>query len=80
METPDHIVLWDEDRSLMMGGDAMLVNRNYAGPSPPRYTVDRAPAIRSFRRVAAMEFENLVTGHGGTVLGGTSRAIRERGV
>jgi glyoxylase-like metal-dependent hydrolase (beta-lactamase superfamily II) len=77
--TPGHIVLWDQHRSLIIAGDAVFVTGSYAGPSQARYNCDHAGAIESFRRVAGMEFENLLVGHGESLLGGASRVLRERG-
>ena len=76
--TPGHIVLWDENRSLVIAGDAVRVTRTHAGPSQPRFNVDQAQAVQSFRRIASLEFENLVAGHDDVVLGGASRVLRER--
>ena len=76
--TPGNIVLLDEARSLLIGGDAVRVSSKYAGPSEARYNVDHAQAIESFRRLAGLNFENLVAGHGDLVLGGASRVLRER--
>lgn len=74
--TPGHLSLFDPGRSLVIAGDAVRVGPEYVGPSPARMNVDHAQAIESFRKIARMEFENLVAGHQDVVTGGASARLR----
>jgi glyoxylase-like metal-dependent hydrolase (beta-lactamase superfamily II) len=74
--TPGHLSLWDPERSLVVGGDAVRVEGKYVGPSRANLNLDHPLAIESFRKLARLDFENLVGGHGELVLGGASLRLR----
>jgi glyoxylase-like metal-dependent hydrolase (beta-lactamase superfamily II) len=74
--TPGHLSLSDPARSLVIAGDAVRVTTDYVGPSPPRLNFDHPQALESFRKLARLDFENLVAGHGQTVMGGASARLR----
>ena len=74
--TPGHLSLWDPARSLVIAGDAARVIGKYVGPAPKRMNTDHAQAIESFRKLARLDFENLVDGHGEVVSGGAAVRLR----
>ena len=61
--TPGHIALHLPDRGVVIAGDAL--QRRSAGLAPPArlVTADWAEALRSVRRLAALEFEVLALSH-----------------
>jgi glyoxylase-like metal-dependent hydrolase (beta-lactamase superfamily II) len=74
--TPGHLSLWDPARSLVIAGDAARVMGRYVGPSPKGMNSDNAQAIESFRKLARIDFENFVGGHGEVVIGGAAARLR----
>ncbi|MDJ0388460.1 MBL fold metallo-hydrolase [Roseomonas sp. E05] len=86
---PGHVSLWREADRLLMAGDAVITTAQEAAygaitqetelHGPPRYyTPDWEAARDSARRLAALEPEILVTGHGQALQGAGMRAALHR--
>jgi len=74
--TPGSIGLYSRGRSLIFAGDAMM---NVFGPrlAPSMSTHDVGRARESARKLAALEFEVALPGHGHPVVGRASEKLRE---
>jgi len=84
-----HVSLWREDDSTVIAGDAVITTgqesaydvavQSPAMHGPPRYfTPDWQDAWASARKLAALEPEVLVTGHGHAMAGANMRAALHR--
>lgn len=75
--TPGHIALLDAALGVLFAGDALTgADGDAAGPNPD-FTPDMATAEDSVRRIAALQFEHVVFGHGEPVIGGASARVSE---
>ncbi len=78
--TPGHtkgsMSLLDEDHSLLVAGDAIR-NETGLAPMDDQYNVDPAQHRESIRKLAQLEFENLIVGHGDPVIGGAGAKVRD---
>ncbi len=61
--TPGHIALHLPARGLLIAGDALQVRKGAITPPHPLFTVDRAAARRSMRRMAGIDFALLALSH-----------------
>jgi len=86
---PGHVSLWREADRLLLAGDAVITTAQEAAygaatqetelHGPPKYfTPDWEAARESVRRLAALEPEMLVTGHGQALQGAEMRAALHR--
>lgn len=83
--TPGHIVLLDADRGVLIAGDALQADPAYGpipegqtlGPMHDRLNLDPAEHRASIRRLAELDFDTLVLGHGDPVVGGAAERVRE---
>ncbi|WP_182084333.1 MBL fold metallo-hydrolase [Aureimonas sp. ME7] len=66
--------LWRGDR-LLIGGDVFM---NIFGLADPVGFEDEAQARRSQRKLAALQFDKAVFGHGGAILSGASDKVRRK--
>jgi glyoxylase-like metal-dependent hydrolase (beta-lactamase superfamily II) len=78
--TPGHttgsISLLDPARSLLIAGDAVN-NEGRLQPMDDRYNVDPKQHRESIKKLATFDFENLVMGHGGPILGDAAKRVRD---
>ena len=87
--TPGHVALWRESDRTLLAGDAFITTRQESAYAvltqkpemhgPPRYyTPDWDAARESVRKLAALEPELVVTGHGPAMQGPEMRdALRQ---
>jgi glyoxylase-like metal-dependent hydrolase (beta-lactamase superfamily II) len=74
--TPGSIVLHLPAEKVLITGDVVDHRRSRLGPPPKHFTTDMDQAIRSLRRVAALEFDVLCPGHGPPVVGGAAEVLQ----
>jgi glyoxylase-like metal-dependent hydrolase (beta-lactamase superfamily II) len=73
--TPGHVCVFDPAGSLLILGDAMNnIGNKLAGPNP-QYTADMAQAHQSVNKLAKLNFQRAVFGHGEPIDNGASQAI-----
>lgn len=73
--TPGHVCVLDPVGSLLILGDAMNNSgNNLSGPNP-QYTADMARAHSSVKKLAKLNFQRAVFGHGEPLDKGASRAV-----
>ena len=73
--TPGHVSVFDPAGSLLILGDAMNnIDNKLAGPNP-QYTADMAQAHQSVNKLAKLEFQRAVFGHGEPIENNASQAI-----
>ncbi len=81
IHTPGHsegsISLLDNERKVMFAGDAVrYVNGKVQGP-PPRFTPDGAKAKESIGKIAAFDFDIMLSGHGQPLMEKASEKVKE---
>lgn len=78
--TPGHtrgsISLLDEARSLLIAGDA-LNNEHGLGPMDDRYNVDPGQHRASIKRLATLDFDAAIVGHGSPIATGAGAQVRK---
>jgi glyoxylase-like metal-dependent hydrolase (beta-lactamase superfamily II) len=73
--TPGHISVLDESAGVLVTGDAFnSTPEGVVGPNP-QYTADMATAHASVQKLAGLEFETILFGHGDPVETGGRRAV-----
>jgi glyoxylase-like metal-dependent hydrolase (beta-lactamase superfamily II) len=80
--TPGSMSLYEEDRRILFCGDALfninpLSAKSGLQVSIPLFTSDDAMAMESVRRLARMEIDVLLPGHGEPIMGGGGERIRK---
>lgn len=75
--TAGHIAVLDPVGGILVAGDALNTSTGEVKGSDPRYTADPTAADASVRRLAQLDFEVLLIGHGEPVLGGAAAAVLE---
>lgn len=78
--TDGHCALHLPDRGVLLVGDALVTHNPYTGATGPRVvsaaaTKDTAQALASLDRIAAVEVDVLLPGHGEPWRGGTGEAV-----
>ena len=77
--TPGHTLgsmsLMDEEHSLLIAGDAVR-NEDGIGPMDDQYNVNPSQHRESIRKLAQLDYENLIVGHGTAVIGGAGAKVR----
>lgn len=77
---PGHTVgsmaLLDDPHSLLIAGDSMR-NEGGVAPMDDAYNIDPRQHRASIKKIAQLEFENAIFGHGPPMKGGASRKVRE---
>lgn len=73
--TPGSISVRDPVGGLLIAGDAMNGADGGVIGANPRFSQDMALANESIKKLAALEFETVVFGHGDPVLGGASEQV-----
>lgn len=78
--TPGHtrgsMSLLDEARSLLLAGDAAN-NERGLGPMPDEYNVDPKQHRESIKKLATLQFEHAIFGHGVPIKGGAAKQFVE---
>ena len=72
--TPGHICVYDPSGSLIILGDALNNTDKLSGPNP-QYTADIAQAQQSVKKLAKLDFERAMFGHGEPINKGAAQAI-----
>lgn len=83
--TPGHIVLRDADRGVVIAGDALQADPDYGpiydglalGPMDDRLNLDPDQHRASIRKLAGLDFDTLVLGHGDPIVGDAAARVRE---
>ena len=73
--TPGHISVYDPVGSLLVAGDAMVTDENGVGGPSPRFSADMDMANESVRKLATLNYETLLVGHGDPIETGASAAV-----
>jgi glyoxylase-like metal-dependent hydrolase (beta-lactamase superfamily II) len=80
LHTPGHtwgsISLFDDAAKLLLAGDAVRTEEGLA-PMQDQFNVDPAAHRASIRRLAQLDVETLVCGHGDPLVGGAGKALRD---
>jgi glyoxylase-like metal-dependent hydrolase (beta-lactamase superfamily II) len=81
LHTPGHsrgsICLYQRERGLLFSGDLVRRERGVLEGPPPRFTPDPRAAAESLVRLAELDFEYLLPGHGDPILGGAGATYRD---
>jgi len=75
--TAGHISVLDPAGSLIVLGDAMTNQGGQLGSSPAQYTWDMNEATATVKKLAALQFDRAVFGHGEPIESGASAAIAD---
>lgn len=82
IHTPGHssgsICLYDQGRGILFSGDLIRNEKGVLEGPPEEFTPDTVSACRSLRRVAELDFEVLLPGHGEVIYRGAGERLRER--
>lgn len=74
--TPGSISLLDGDTGLLVAGDALVSDGGRVGGSIPRFTADEAAANASIVKLASLDFDTAVFGHGDPIEGGAAEQVQ----
>jgi glyoxylase-like metal-dependent hydrolase (beta-lactamase superfamily II) len=75
--TAGHICVLDPVGSLLIAGDALTNQEGTLALASPEFTANMEEAIASVQKLAALQFETLVVGHGEEIAGGASEAVAQ---
>jgi glyoxylase-like metal-dependent hydrolase (beta-lactamase superfamily II) len=75
--TPGHIAVLDEALGVLVVGDALTTNDGRPTSPPVSSTEDMDEALRSVAKIAALDFETLLVGHGEPIESGAPALVRE---
>jgi glyoxylase-like metal-dependent hydrolase (beta-lactamase superfamily II) len=82
LHTPGHsagsICLYSEERGILFSGDLVRNEGGVLEGPPEEFTPDTAAACRSLRRVAELDFDVLLPGHGDVITKGAGDLLRAR--
>jgi glyoxylase-like metal-dependent hydrolase (beta-lactamase superfamily II) len=73
--TAGHISVLDTAGGLFVAGDALSTADGKVSDSNPRFTDDMDQAMASIRKIAGLQFETLLVGHGDPILTGASGLV-----
>jgi glyoxylase-like metal-dependent hydrolase (beta-lactamase superfamily II) len=73
--TPGSIVVCDPGSGLLVAGDALRSEDGGVIGANPRFTDDMGQANESIKKLAALQFDTVVFGHGDPVVGGASEQV-----
>jgi glyoxylase-like metal-dependent hydrolase (beta-lactamase superfamily II) len=74
--TAGHIAVVDSDNGLLVAGDALSNSAGLAG-SPPQFTADQAQAEASVRKLADLDVQRILFGHGDPIESNAAQALRD---
>lgn len=72
--TPGHISIFDPQGSVLVAGDALFNQEGLARP-PERFNADQAQTDESIRKLAQIDMDRIVFGHGDPIEEGASAAL-----
>ena len=75
--TPGSICLLDPGTKVLFSGDLIRYNGVQIEGPPPKFTPDMGGAMQSVKKIAALDFEILLSGHGVPLKAGASEKVRE---
>jgi glyoxylase-like metal-dependent hydrolase (beta-lactamase superfamily II) len=75
--TPGHIAVLDDALGVLVVGDALTTNDGRPTSPPVGSTDDMEEAIRSVAKIAALDFDTLLVGHGEPIEFGAPALVRE---
>jgi glyoxylase-like metal-dependent hydrolase (beta-lactamase superfamily II) len=75
--TPGSIALLDPASKVLFVGDTLRYDGNKIEGPPPQFTPDMKSAERSIRKIAALDFDILLSGHGVPLMGNAAKKVRE---
>ena len=75
--TPGSFAFLDELSKSLFAGDILRYDGNKIERGPLQFTMDPGSEDRSIRKIAGLEFETLLIGHGMPLRPGASRKVRE---
>ena len=75
--TPGSICLLDPGTKVLFSGDLLRYNGVKIEGPPPKFTPDMGVAMQSVKKIAALDFEILLSGHGVPLRAGASGKVRE---
>jgi len=75
--TPGSLSLFDERRKLLIAGDACQTEEGTIGPMDDNYNIDPRAHRESIKRLAQLDFEALIVGHGKPFAAGQSMVMRQ---
>lgn len=75
--TPGHVGVYDATSRVFVAGDAMITENGAPAPPSAQFTEDMDEAMRSIAKVAALDIEIALVGHGDPLTSGTKAALTE---
>lgn len=75
--TAGHISVLDRGAGLLVAGDALVGSDGGVGGPDPEFTADMATARASVRKLAGLEFDTALFGHGEPVTGNADEQVAE---
>jgi glyoxylase-like metal-dependent hydrolase (beta-lactamase superfamily II) len=75
--TPGSVSLLDERRKLLIAGDACQTEEGTIGPMDDAYNIDPRMHRESIKRLAQLDFEAIIVGHGKPLATGQSKVMRQ---
>lgn len=75
--TPGSIALLDKQRRAIFVGDTLRFGKNGIEGPPERFTLDAELAKQSMRKIAALDFDVLLSGHGEPLMPRAAEKLRE---
>ena len=79
--TPGHtegsIMLLDKNRKVLFSADTLRLDKGKVATGPEHFTWNKDRQAESIRRVAALDFDVMLPGHGEPLVGGASAAVKE---
>ncbi|MET0426012.1 MAG: MBL fold metallo-hydrolase [Actinoplanes sp.] len=74
--TPGHIAVFDPATGTLVAGDALRTTSGLVGPDP-QYTADQTQAAASVRKLATLNVQTILPGHGDPLTTGAAEALRK---
>lgn len=73
--TPGHVSVLDTTSKVFVSGDAIVGTDDGAGPPSAQYTEDMDEAMRSVAKIAALDFDIALFGHGEPITSGAKAKV-----
>ncbi len=75
--TPGSIALLDKKRRAIFVGDTLRVGKDGVEGPPERFTLDPELAKKSMQRIASLDFDTMLSGHGEPLMPRAAEKVRE---
>ncbi len=75
--TPGSICLLDEQRKALFSGDALRTDNGKVVEPPQNFNVDKVQARKSIGKIATLNFEVLLPGHGTPITNGAAKETKK---